>query len=259
MKIFSFGGGVQSTAVLCLQADGIVNYDEFVFANVGNDSENPRTLEYIRDYARPFAETHGIKLVEVQKRNRAGGVRTLYSDALSSKSNILPCWFEQPLFANRHCTVFYKIRVINQYIKYHCNPLPAVVGIGISLDEFQRASDSREPEITIKDYPLLDMRLSRSDCRKIIVNHGLPIPPKSSCYFCPFHKQIDWQRLLRDEPELFARAVVLDNNIRAKRIEQGKDGVYLHFSRHPLEKAVGLQYEMKFEDDLPCDTGYCFL
>ena len=63
MTIFSFGGGVQSTAVLVLQAQGKLNYDEFVFANVGDDSENPETLEYVNRYSKPFAAAHGIRLV----------------------------------------------------------------------------------------------------------------------------------------------------------------------------------------------------
>lgn len=62
MRIFSYGGGVQSTAVLCLAASGRVQYDYFVFANVGNDSENPATLEYIERYAKPFAEANGLNL-----------------------------------------------------------------------------------------------------------------------------------------------------------------------------------------------------
>jgi hypothetical protein len=47
-RIFSFGGGVQSVSVMVLQSLGKVQYDEFVFANVGEDSENPGTLQYYR-------------------------------------------------------------------------------------------------------------------------------------------------------------------------------------------------------------------
>ena len=43
MRTFSFGAGVQSTAVLALQALGRLPdpYDVFLFANVGDDSEDP--------------------------------------------------------------------------------------------------------------------------------------------------------------------------------------------------------------------------
>ena len=59
LKIFSYGGGVQSTAALVLAAHNVIDYDTFVFANVGNDSEHPETLDYINSYAIPFVLDHG--------------------------------------------------------------------------------------------------------------------------------------------------------------------------------------------------------
>src|SRR5947209_1941983 len=49
LKVFSFGGGVQSTAALVLAARGEIDYQTFLFANVGGDSENPETLRYVRE------------------------------------------------------------------------------------------------------------------------------------------------------------------------------------------------------------------
>jgi hypothetical protein len=62
IRVFSFGGGVQSTAVLVMQAFNMLPqpYDAFVFANVGADSENPATIQYVEEYAKPFAEEFGI-------------------------------------------------------------------------------------------------------------------------------------------------------------------------------------------------------
>ena len=77
VRLFSYGGGVQSNAVLALQASGEVYYDVFVFSNVGDDSENPDTLAYIEEYAKPFAERHGIPFFEVQKTRRDGRKDTL--------------------------------------------------------------------------------------------------------------------------------------------------------------------------------------
>lgn len=49
LRVFSFGGGVQSTAALVLQAQGKIDFDMFVHANVGDDSEHPDTVAYMRD------------------------------------------------------------------------------------------------------------------------------------------------------------------------------------------------------------------
>jgi hypothetical protein len=41
LKVFSFGGGVQSMGVMVLAARGVLDYKTFLFANVGDDSEYP--------------------------------------------------------------------------------------------------------------------------------------------------------------------------------------------------------------------------
>jgi hypothetical protein len=68
VRTFSFGGGVQSTAVLVLQAQNKLPepYDVFLFANVGDDSEHPDTIEYFHNVHKPFAEKNGIHLEEME-------------------------------------------------------------------------------------------------------------------------------------------------------------------------------------------------
>jgi hypothetical protein len=50
IRAFSYGGW-QSTAALVLAAQGHIDFRTFLFANVGDDSEHPATLAYIRDHA----------------------------------------------------------------------------------------------------------------------------------------------------------------------------------------------------------------
>ena len=137
---------------------------------------------------------------------------------------------------------------------------PAVSGLGISVDEWQRARTDSGIAWQVLEYPLLDLRMNRHDCVKVIEDTGLPVPPKSSCWFCPFHSRGEWMRLKREEPEQFQRAVVLEQLLNKRRAKLGKDNIYLHASAQPLDRAVGDQYAFEFDDsDLPCDTGYCFL
>lgn len=44
IRSVSYGGGVQSTALLVLAAQRRIDYPLFLFANVGDDSENPATV-----------------------------------------------------------------------------------------------------------------------------------------------------------------------------------------------------------------------
>jgi hypothetical protein len=66
-KTFSFGGGVQSMAALVLAARGVIDYNLFLFANTGDDSENPEKLSYVREVAAPFAARHGLYLIELRR------------------------------------------------------------------------------------------------------------------------------------------------------------------------------------------------
>src|SRR5947209_5246716 len=54
IRVFSYGGGVQSTAALVLAAQGKIDYPTFLFCNVGADSENPETLTYVEQYAKLY-------------------------------------------------------------------------------------------------------------------------------------------------------------------------------------------------------------
>ena len=43
LRVFSYGGGVQSTAALVLASQHKIDFKTFLFCNVGDDSENPAT------------------------------------------------------------------------------------------------------------------------------------------------------------------------------------------------------------------------
>ncbi|MEU4874027.1 hypothetical protein [Streptomyces sp. NPDC021608] len=81
VKSFSFGGGVQSMAVMVLAATGELDYRTFLMGNVGDDSEHPGTLRYLHRHAIPYAEAHGLELVVLDRvMKRSGEVRTLDQD-----------------------------------------------------------------------------------------------------------------------------------------------------------------------------------
>jgi len=86
MKVFSFGGGVQSTAALILAAQGCIDYKVFLFANVGDDSENPDTLAYIRGMSEPYAARNGIELHEIARKTNSR--ETLYQKTLRETRSI---------------------------------------------------------------------------------------------------------------------------------------------------------------------------
>lgn len=268
MRAFSYGGGVQSTAALVLAAHGIIDFPVFLFANVGDDSEDPKTLAYVNQYAKPYAALHGIQLVELRRERRDGTTGTLYADLTREESRSVPIPVRMANGApgTRNCTANFKIAVIGRWLKARgaSKDSKATVGIGISLDEVGRVNARKAKPYEIPTYPLLDHEpaLRRSDCVQIIERAGLPIPPKSACWFCPFHRPQTWAEMRRDRPEMFDRACALEDTLNDRRATLGKDPVWLTRFNKPLAAAIPAAGEMLSVfnplDEDTCDNGACF-
>ncbi len=263
MRVISYGGGVQSTALLVLAARREINYTTFLFANVGDDSEHPATLAYIRNIAAPYAINAGLELHQLQRTRRDGTTETLMErlNRPGIRSIPIPVRMANGAPGRRSCTADFKIKVVGRWLRQHGATVdaPATVGIGISVDEIHRANRRRsEPHEQI-EYPLLDLRLRRDECERIIKDAGLPVPPKSSCFFCPFRTVDAWRQQRQAEPELFARAVALEETVNGRRAALGRDPVYLTRFGKPLAEAIPVRREAPPEEteDGGCDSGWC--
>ncbi|MEV8093702.1 phosphoadenosine phosphosulfate reductase [Kitasatospora sp. NPDC085879] len=266
LRSFSFGGGVQSMAALVLAARGDLDYRTFLFAHVGEDSENPATLTYLDRYAKPFAQAHGIELTTLHRvMVRSKETRTLYSEITreGSKALKIPVRFKNGAPGKRACTHDYKIQSIARELKRRgaTEQAPARVGIGISLDEIHRANERKAEKHERIDYPLLRLGLRRIDCARVIREAGLPVPPKSSCWFCPFKRPETWHEMRRTEPELFERACQLEDYLNVRQAGLGKNAVYLTQFGRPLRQAIpdGVDPLFDLDDDADglCDSGHC--
>jgi hypothetical protein len=254
MRAFSFGGGVQSTAALILAAQGRIAYDVFLFSNVGNDSEDPDTLDYYHHVAMEYAEANNIRLYMIRRTTNGG--ETLYQRTLRQTRSIkIPVRMKNGSPGVRSCTQDYKRSVIAQWLRNHSKDKDHIVGLGISMDEIHRMRTDSGYKHIINEYPLIDLRLNRKDCLRIIREAELPQPPKSSCWFCPFRNMDTWHEMRRKRPELFIKAVELENLLNQKRAALGRDPVYLSAKGQPLDRVVGLQYTF-IEDDV-CESGFC--
>ncbi len=264
MYIFSSGGGVQSTAALVLSAQGKIHYPIHLFANVGDDSEHPDTLDYVRDIAIPYADKTGVDFHEIKWINRDGGSESLRGRIYRTQRSVpIPARMgHNGAPGRRTCTTDFKIKTIDRWIAENGGKGQRVyVGLGISIDEIHRARIEDWQTVRgfdkFKRYPLIDLGISRNECHTLIRDAGLPAPPKSSCYFCPFQSVSSWLHLREQRPDLFDEACNIEKEIQRKRREvMHRDDVFLHPALIPLEMAVGKQ--MSFTDELEnCDSGYC--
>lgn len=268
IRAVSYGGGVQSTALLVLAANKQIDFNLFLFSNVGDDSERPDTLKFVRQVAMPFAKSHGIELVELNKTLRGGGTLTLMQAMeQDTKSIPIPMYLPNRAPGNRHCTWRFKIEVIAKELRLRgaTKENKAILALGISLDEFSRSTTKSRIETQILSYPLIDMRIDRSQCVQIISDAGLQVPPKSSCFFCPFNSRKQWLTLLRKEPELFEKSVNLEKMLNERRRSLGKDHMYLSDLMKPLDKAITENGQLDmFDDDMEstsgcANAGYCMI
>jgi len=259
--VFSCGGGVQSTACLVLAAEGKIPYKTFIFSNVGNKAESPATIRYIDEVLKPYAAKHGIDWIDVGWVDRSGHQRDLYEELLTQERSInIPAYMPGGMPGNRNCTVHYKIKPIAKWIKN--NAPDCVLGKGISTDEPHRATPSRESDGYTSAYPLIELGISRADCLEIARKAGIPQPPKSSCWFCPFKTTDQWTTMRREQPELFERAAALERTLQDRRKALNKDMVYI--------SSIGGRKERNLRDVIPeqlslfnwepeegCESGYC--
>ena len=96
--------------------------------------------------------------------------------------------------------------------------------IGYDVDEARRVNKSKdvawrsdvEANRFTAWHPLFELGMTREDCVRLIESHGLPVPPKSACTFCPSNTLEEWRELRTDDPEAFARAVTLSQNAKVE-------------------------------------------
>lgn len=266
MQYLSFGGGVDTMALLVLLARGEIEADAVLFSNVGEDSEDPATLDYVRQVAIPYAEQHNIPFHVLQKTRKDGRQDTILQTIKRPNRSIgIPARMSgSGAPGNRTCTLNFKVQVCASYAwKHGARPKkPATMLIGIALEEFSRArTDSGKSYITLA-YPLIDKRLTRQDCIRIIEQEGLPVPPKSSCWFCPYRTLSNWQQMRQQRPVLFWQAVELEQFINQKRASIGKDQVWLSGALKPLDKATSELQQLSLwpaakEEEYSCGVFAC--
>lgn len=231
-KYLSYGGGVNSTAMILLLTD---EGWEFESIYVDHGCDWPETREYVR----MMRESWGYPITVLTPN--VEGCTTL--EQYLKKRNMIPSR------VLRFCTDKFKVRVINSYVQKPCFSL-----IGFSTDEEDRAKMTLEKGIENR-FPLLEYGVDRNGCEKIIKDHHLPVPIKSGCWFCPFQRIGQWKKLRRLHPDLFCRAKTLEGNEQKARIERGQEPLYL--AGRPLDEIVKeKQGRLWAEDHPPCQCGF---
>ncbi len=247
MKAISLGAGIQSTALLLLSNEGVIDRaDVAIFADTGWE---PRA---VYEHLEKLEKASAIPVIRVS----AGNLR---DDALGiARFSSIPLYVKDDQgktgMLRRQCTREYKVAPINKKLREMgaTRTNPAEVWIGISIDEAHRMKDPFT-QFTVHRWPLIELRWNRQKCRDYLESKGWKVA-KSSCIGCPFHDDHYWERLRSDSPKEFADAVDFDEKIRhLKRIE---GDAFVHRRAIPLADAVLEKGEQKEMWNMECG-GYC--
>jgi 3'-phosphoadenosine 5'-phosphosulfate sulfotransferase (PAPS reductase)/FAD synthetase len=244
-KYLSFGGGVNSVAMMLLLLDQGKNFDEAVF--IDHETDWPETYEYLAMF-QDWLEKNGHDKITVLKpeMKRKGKIWNNLYDFHFHKSLV-------PLVKFRSCTGDFKVRPYHKYVSKPCFSL-----IGFSYEEAHRAKISIEKGVEIR-WPLIEQEITRDGCKDIIRNHGLPVPRKSGCFICPFQPRRQWIELRRIHPELFCKAMKLEEKNILYQIKKHPDRLpyTINGGKKKLFSYIEEDQMKIFEQDIfpPCSCG----
>ncbi len=168
---------------------------EIVFSDTG--TEWPGTYCFMDYFAKEWLVPRGQCVIRL-------GPKQVHTTDKSMGSNTIIEYCEKrhiaPMAAVRWCTQNWKIFPIHKYIESRS------IMIGIAAEESHRKPDDIRP--------LVDRGIDRKGCIDIIQKEGLSVPRKSGCFICMFQRNAQWKELYDRYPELFERAMNLEESVQ---------------------------------------------
>ena len=129
-------------------------------------------------------------------------------------------WFEVfrgalPSPQMRWCTKNMKIKPLEEWI----GDALAISYVAIRADEANRKGYiSTKPNIETR-FPFVEAGIDHDDVLQILSDAGIGLPAyyewrtRSGCYFCFFQRKVEWIGLSERHPELFERAVAIEQKV----------------------------------------------
>lgn len=218
VSIVAYGGGTNSTALLC----GMVEREEpppHVILMGDTGGEWPHTYRH-REIVNEWLLRVGYPPVQMLRRSRRDKSWVPLEDECVSK-NMLP----SIAYGYKSCSQKYKIEPQDKF----CNNDPRLreewaAGrlitkyIGYDFGEVRRARFGQDGKYKFR-YPLIDWEWKREDCVAAIQRHGLPLPGKSACFFCPSSRKPDIEGLRDRHPELLERALRMEAGAKLTKVK----------------------------------------
>ena len=237
----AYGAGRDSTALLIeLHRRGIVP-DLILFADTG--SERPETNRYLPVINEWLGGVGFPQVTVVKKASPKVGDTSLEAECL--RKGMLP----SISYGGHSCSAKWKAQPQEKFLN---NWMPARVSwkrrerlvraIGYEADECGRIAraqtyqSQRPSKKFLYWHPLHEWGMTLSDCIDTIKAAGLPVPVKSSCYFCGAAKKDEIEQLAALHPDLFLRALMLEQ--KAAPSNKSVKGLGRNFAWRDLPSAA---------------------
>lgn len=240
-SVVSFGGGVNSTALLV----GLEEREEFpdyiIFADTGG--EKPQTYDHV-ERMREWCKSKGMPDITIVKEANGLEDDCLSRDTLPGKA-----------FGFGSCSERFKVRPQRRWVKQE-GITNAMWLVGIHAGEAKRAKRTLNQRDDVR-FPLIQWKWGQEDCIDAIRCAGLPMPIKSACFFCPAMRKQEVLTLAKEAPELFDRAVQMEDAAREAGGLNTVKGLGRRWSWRGLVEADQAQLRLPIfaDDQAPtCDT-----
>jgi hypothetical protein len=220
--VVCYGAGVDSTAMLVLLKRQNRRPDLIIFSDTG--AEKPETYAYLDIIDEWLGRVGFPKVTRVKYRTTKAPYSNLEGNCTANET--LPS-----LAYGRHsCSLKWKVTAIDYFIKgcsrgvNKCAPwTPAarafkdgrkptkLLGYDSGPADSRRSGRAKKEDADfLYQFPLQEEEWVRGDCIKQIAEEGLPIPIKSACFFCPASKKWEIYWLAAEHPDLFYRAISME-------------------------------------------------
>lgn len=257
LHVVGYGGGTNSTAMLIGMHYHGIRPDRILFADTG--CEQPHTYAYL-PVMEGWLKAHGFpEITRLRYTDQNGMIQTLEEECLRTAS--LP----SIAYGYKKCSLKYKVGVQDKFCNNDpiCQKIWAQGGkvtkyIGYDAGEERRRTHAIVYDIVDKKYtsvyPLIDdWDWSREDCIRVIEQEGLPLPGKSSCFFCPSMKKQEIRTLYHQHRDLYERAIAIEKNAQPNLISVrglGRNWSWQDFVEADINQTV--LCSMFPETNMPC-------
>lgn len=237
--IFGYGGGVNSMAGLILLSQKGVRPDLISMADTVD--EKPKTYAYRDSVAAPWCLEHQFPdITVVKKQSPRTGDHSLEEECLRRET------MPSRAFGMSSCAMRWKIEPQDKFLNHWPPALDAwrrgekpIKLLGYDAGESHRVNVPEDDKLRYW-YPLVEFGLDREDCEQLILSEGLPIPPKSACFYCPSSTKSEVIMLWAEHPELIDRALAIEDRALASE-------------RHNLRNVKGLGRHWSWRELLTAD------